>query len=897
MDQRVLRFGPFEVRPAERLLLEDGAAVPLGSRALDLLVALAERAGQVVGKDELLRRVWPAAVVEEATLRVHIAALRRVLHEGRDGQRYIVNVSGRGYTFVAPIDRPQVAAPAPTPVAGLRWPGGRLVGRDATVAALAAKVALRRFVTVAGPGGVGKTAVAQHAAAAMAKDYEAVLFIDLAAVRQPGLVPSALASAVGLPARQDDPTDELVAALAGRRLLMLLDSCEHLVDAVARLVERIFAETPQVHLLATSREPLRARGEWVTRLGPLDTPPPTAPRSVEAALAWPAVQLFVECAAAAHEPFALTPSNAELVAGICRRLDGMPLAIELAAARVDTLGVHGLHHMLDDHLALLHVPGRRSAQDRHRTLQATLDWSYGLLTADEQALLRRLGVFAGHFGPEAALVVAGVLASAGFGDHIASLVAKSLVVADLEGVDIRYRLLDTTRAYAREKLAEAGEAERVAQSHARHCLERFRGAQRDTEQLAPADWQIRYAPLLDDLRAALDWAFSAGGDARVAVELVIAGVPLWNRLLLMRECQANIERALATPRSARNATLDMALFSALGATVSHANLSSPHMSAAWARALELARRTGDRAHELQSLWGLWVTELNKAHFRAALGLAQDFCAVAAGSSDPNDAFVGDRLVAYTLHFLGDQAGARLHIERMLDGYRPTERETHRFRFQFDQRVIGRMTLGLVAWLQGDAEEAMRSVEENVRDGEAIGHPLSLCNALIKSALPVALLSGRVDVATRYLGLLLERIRPHSLFMWHPVGRCYEGLLQIAEGQLEPGRQAVRAALEELPNARFAFPQSWVMSVLASADLQCGATDLARATIDAAVTQARADEERWCLPELLRVQALVLQQQGSQTAREAAQAVRQEALEMARADAVPGWARRIEADLR
>jgi tetratricopeptide (TPR) repeat protein len=363
--------------------------------------------------------------------------------------------------------------------------------------------------------------------------------------------------------------------------------------------------------------------------------------------------------------------------------------------------------------------------------------------------------------------------------------------------------------------------------------------------------------------------------------------------MLVRENQANIERALATPRAARDAAVDMALFAALGATVSQANLSSPQMASAWARALELAERSGDRTHQLQSLWGLWVTELNKGRFHAALELARRFSTVAEDSVDPNDAFVGDRLVAYPLHFLGDQAGARRHIERMLTGYRPLERQTHAFRFQFDQLIIGRMTLSMVQWVQGEPDAAMACVEDNVRDALSVGHALTLCNALIKSCCPVALLCGRTDLLQRYVELLLQHTRAHPLFMWHPMGRCYQGLLRLAQGELEGGRQAVRAALDELPQARFAFPQTWVYSVLALADAQAGAVDQALTSIEMAIEQARRDDERWCLPELLRVRGEVLRRRGDPGL---ARAAFEQALQAAHDSGAPGWARRAQASL-
>ena len=521
-----------------------------------------------------------------------------------------------------------------------------------------------------------------------------------------------------------------------------------------------------------------------------------------------------------------------------------------------------------------------------------------LLSAPEQLLLRRVGVFAGRFALPALVAVACAqdLGAAEATYMVADLVDKSLLVAELDDDRVLYRLLDTTRAYARDKLAEAGETRDNARRHAQLCLQTFQVATREAHGSSPADWLARYAPWVGEVRAALDWAFATAGEERLGVALTLATAPLWDRLMLVRENQANIERALATPRAARDGAMDMALFAALGATVSQANLSSPQMASAWTRALELAERSGDRTHQLQSLWGLWVTELNKGHFHAALELSRRFCTTAEGSDEPNDVFVGDRLVAYTLHFLGDQAGARRHIERMLTGYRPLERQTHAFRFQFDQLIIGRMTLAMVQWVQGESDAAVACVEDNVRDALAVGHALTLCNALIKSCCPVALLCGRTDLAQRYVELLLQHTSAHPLFMWHPMGRCYQGLLRLAQGDLDGGRQAVRSALDELPQARFAFPQTWVHSVLALADAQCGAVEQGLSTVEQAIEQARRDDERWCLPELLRVRGEVLRRRADAASLDAARETFKQALALAHEAGTPGWARRAQASL-
>ncbi len=412
MDGHAISFGPFRLLAAQRLLLEGDKPVRLGSRAFDILAALVERAGEVVGKEELIARAWPQTFVEEANLKIQVSALRRALGDGQGGNRYVVTVPGRGYNFVAPIRReePSRAAPSPTiaPAAPHNLPFAvtRMIGREEIVAALVARLSRQRLVTIVGPGGIGKTTVALAVAERMIASYEhGVWLVDLAPLGDPRLVPSAVATVLGLEIRTEDPLPGLVAALRDKRMLLLLDNCEHVIDAAASLAAAVLSGAPGVNILATSREPLGVAGEREYRLGPLSSPQPSSRLTAAEAAAFPAVQLFVERVTAIVEDFALTDANAPLVVEICRRLDGLPLAIEFAAPRVEVLGVEGLAARLDDSLRLLGAR-RRTAMPRHRTMRAVVDWSYGLLSEDEQRFFRALGIFAGGFTVEAAAAVA-----------------------------------------------------------------------------------------------------------------------------------------------------------------------------------------------------------------------------------------------------------------------------------------------------------------------------------------------------------------------------------------------------------------------------------------------------------------------------------------------------------
>ena len=444
-SQEVISFGPFSLVASERLLSRDGLPVELSGRAFDILLTLLSRPNEVIGKNQLLAQVWPDVTVEEGSLRFHMANLRKTLGDGKDGARYISTLPGRGYCFVAPISRSSNRGQAPAPLA-VSFPQTNLparligmIGRDDDVLKLSARLNAARFVTIVGSGGVGKTtvgiAVGHHLIEAFAG---AVLFIDLGMLGDPNLVPTVTASMLGLSVQSTDALPSLITYLRDKRILLILDTCEHLIEAVATLASRIFNEAPQAHILATSRETLQVDGEQVYRLEPLACPPDDAALTAATAEQFPATQLFVERARASGARLDFNDAEAAVVVDICRKLDGVALAIELAARRVEAYGLHQTAALLDQRLTLAWA-GPRTAPPRQKTLQATLDWSYGLLSEVERTVLRRLAVFVGHFTLDAALTV---VTSANVGQNVVfgaidSLVAKSMVATRPIGAMMR----------------------------------------------------------------------------------------------------------------------------------------------------------------------------------------------------------------------------------------------------------------------------------------------------------------------------------------------------------------------------------------------------------------------------------------------------------------------------
>jgi predicted ATPase/DNA-binding winged helix-turn-helix (wHTH) protein len=464
MDAQLASFGPFRLFAAERQLKKGDEAVPLGSRALDTLIALVERAGEVVTQRELISRVWPNVTVEEANLRVNVASLRKALGDGRAGARYIVTVPGRGYSFVAPVtlSRPQSSRSKEGAVSdrpqGLPSQLARMIGRADIIRALSAQLMIWRFVSIVGPGGIGKTTVAISVAHALLDGFNgAVFFVDLAALTDAKLVPTTVARALGLMVQAQDPLRSLPAFIGDKKILLVLDNCEHVIDSAAALAERVVGEAPQAHVLTTSREALRVEGEHVHLLYALDCPPDDLSLTAAEAFAYPAVQLFMERAAASGHGGALNDIDVSVVATVCRRLDGIPLAIELAASRAGSLGIRGVGNLLDNRFDLL-WHGRRTARPRHQTMNAMLDWSYNLLSQDEKTVLGRLSIFVGDFTLEGARFVTSdaEIDHAAATEAISTLLAKSLISKTESQRSTFYRLLEATRAFAEAKLAERG---------------------------------------------------------------------------------------------------------------------------------------------------------------------------------------------------------------------------------------------------------------------------------------------------------------------------------------------------------------------------------------------------------------------------------------------------------
>lgn len=832
----------------------EGAPLHVGGRALDILIYLAERPGEVIDKRELVKRIWADVNVDEGSLRFHIAALRKALGDTGKSARYVVNVPGRGYCFVASLA--QAAAPAAQPIVdilpprSLPAPLSKMVGRDEIVEKISNGLSLHRFISVVGPGGIGKTAVAITVGHRRSQDFGGrVFFVDFGPLRDASHVATTIASALGLTISAEDPTPALLTFLNIGPALLIFDSCEHVLDHLAPLVERIVRDAPQLRVLATSRESFRSEGERIFRLFPLDCPPERDGLGVAEVLTYPAAQLFVERIAQSSGPFQLSAEEAPLVASICRRLDGIALAIELAAGRVNAYGIAGTASLLDSRFSL-QWRGRRTAVPRHQTLAAALDWSYDLLPPAESATLRRLSVFAGPFAPEAAAAVASGdgLSTSETLEAIDSLVAKSLI-SPSGARTLRYRLLDTTRAYAQGKLNERGETRQFARRHAEHFRDFFERAEADTSTPLP-EWLGIYGAELDNVRAALDWAFAAEGDAALGIALTAAAVTLWVRLSLFAECRERARTALAALGDAGDDRIRMQLLSALGWSLMYGEGRAREARPILETTLELADRLDDKDFRLRALWGLCIDQFNNGQFGKARALADRFASAAANSPDRTDIMLGDRLMAVALHYLGDQNDARVHIDRV-NASLDVLAEKPKI-FPLDLRISTQYFRARILWLQGLADQAQALAARNIEEGRANGHALTFCSVLGQAACPIAFWAGDFEGAERHGNELLEHAERHAIRLWELWARAFNAAVIAKRGDIATGLPRLREELNRAGDARFLPRFLPLLGELAACFLEADQIDRGLDAIEDVLARCNDRQELWYLPELIRI---------------------------------------------
>jgi predicted ATPase/DNA-binding winged helix-turn-helix (wHTH) protein len=838
-----IAFGPFCYEPTRRVISDGRGAVRVGSRALHLLEVLLEQPGRLYSRDELVARVWPRTVVEETSLRVHISALRKVLGDGVGGARYIANVPGRGYAFVAQTRAASVpgngppAAERPVSVPMLPPRLAHPIGREHVIAQIAGLLARERLVSVVGAGGMGKTTVALAVADRLGPGYaDGACLVDLSQLSDPGLVAAELARTQGLILPAGESTAVLEAALRQRQLLFALDNCEHVIDAAAALVDRLLRTCPEVRFLATSREPLDIEAEWVFRLPPLALPGADEPLDPLQLLAYPAIQLFTERAQANSDAFELTQALAPAVRQLCAFLDGIPLAIELAAARVDSLGVQGLLQRLGSAFELL-TRGRRTALSRHRTLQAVMDWSYDLLSDSERLVLQRLSVFRGAFDLDGAVAIA---ACAELGrqrviEAVLSLSAKSLIVLESADDDVLlHRLLYITRLYACKRLANGDDAPAVHRRHAGFIVEGLQRARAAGAGMSRYHWSPALGSSIADLRAAIDWALVEENDLGLGVRLTAFAKRTYCDVGLVEEYLRYIETALTKlPRvGADREALELPLRIAANFMMGYVPDGGGRYPAVFSRTRQLLQTAGSHADRIEALFGMSTTAYGQGDYRLSLACCEEIRALATGRFEPLSVAISDRVSALNLHSLGDHDAAELLARRVMafNGARVGRQFLSEVPFSVSMRI----QLARIQWLRGEFGMAWQTLEEALAGSED-AHVFARCQVLGTAAIAMATWRGNAPLASRWVQELQDLSERQGLAYWLAYAQAFRHVLS-GEAVL-PG------------------------SALAQMTAGCAPLGDIVATLEgglpSAATQARVDQGAvgWCAPEVMRLVAL------------------------------------------
>ncbi|MBB3542209.1 winged helix-turn-helix domain-containing protein [Rhizobium sp. BK399] len=862
-DGKTYCFGDYRFIPDRQLLMFRDKPLRLGSRAVDLLHLLVSHPGEVVGKDKLMSFAWPGTFVHESNLKVNIAALRRALPRTASGLSCIATVAGRGYRFVAPLriyggSQPHLSFDAANAFIRELPRLPQLVGRHDVVAELAARLPESRLVTVVGPAGVGKTTVAVATAKSLLDNYrDGVCFVDLAVIGDPQLVEVTIATSLGIGGRSANTLAGIVEALRSHEMLLVLDNCEHVLSTASAIAEHLTLALPGLHIIATSREPLRSRSESVYRLSPLPYPDEHRGENRADALTFPAVQLFVQRVNEACG-YQLDDADAPVVAAICRRLDGIALAIELAASRLPLLKPTTLLFLLEHSFEPL-VASSAGTPPRHQTLLATLEWSYQLLSKEEAKLLRFLSVFSASFSFSDVIGVA---------DHIGlaieeiaactqNLAAKSLLSAahDVEG--LRYRLLDCTRSFAAEQLDRSGEAANARSSHARYLLRLFEQAEAEWLWRPRNEWTACYAQRTNDLRKAIDWTLGHGAQPEVGVRLTAAAIPLWDELSTVAESRQCVERALRCTEalSRCDPAIKMKLIASYASGLNFSDNLGPEADAAWTEANRLAREIGNVDYQLRTLWGLGILQSFTGRHRQAIATLEQFAKLAGGDDERLAIVEGERVRLTAVFYRGDIGRAHSGLKRLARDNATSAKRSAVARFQMDRFVSIRVALAMTAWVAGDRREAAAALQDALDHSVALNHTVSHSNALAQAALPIAFWSGDTEIARLHVAALARNLTLREIAIWRPVCLFYRGVVGSTDGDPE-GVDTMKLAIEQLVANNFLVRVPFYLATLAEAALREGRIALARDSLSASFDRADRQGEHWSRPELLRVRAML-----------------------------------------
>ena len=892
--------GTCEIDLARREIRVFGSPIRVGGRAFELIEVLARSAGELVTKDNLMSSVWPGAVVMEGTLHVHIAAVRKsfgahrslLRTESRRGYRLLGDwrILSQSAAKLSAVPS-QIRVTREFPETNFPAASTHLIGRAAAAQSLRNLLSAYRVVTLTGTGGIGKTALALKVARSVLGEFtDGGWLVELASLADPELVPSAVAGALGLSLNSDIISAEAVAgAIVGKAVLLVLDNCEHVIGAAAGLAETFIRLVPRSTVLATSRELLRIEGEHAYRVMPLEAPAAVQQAGVDQIMSHSAPQLFIARARELGSDFSANVNTLQTVAEICRRLDGIPLAIELAASRAATLGVGTVAAGLRNRFTML-TTGRRTALPRHRTLRATLDWSYQLLPDAERSMLQRLAVFSAGFSLAAANSVAnpGKASESEIADRLANLVAKSLIASDLTGQGNNFRLLETIRAYALLQLTESGELQEASKRHAQYYIGILNGIEHE--------WQMRLTPVawIDNTRAALEWCFGPDGNLGIGVRLAAAAVPVFLAMSLFPECHRWSELAIrALDDASHGGPEEMHLQTSLGISSMQMHGQSDAARRALSRGLAIAEARGDVLTQVGVIGMLSMFDVRDGDFNTSLHYAQLSRAVTGLAENPAAMALANSILGRALQFVGNHAASRAHLDASFR-YWSRSPETGEIYLGLDHHALVGIGLARNSWLQGYPRRATDLVRQTIRSAEIKGHPASLGLAL-SWAPGIFLWTGDLRSAEEHTDRLLSHARSHSLRPYVAVARGYAGALALRRRDAGTAVEDLRDCLTQLHAMRYRMFNTEFKLSLVQGLLALGQIDDGLALVADTIRLIEANGDLVHMPEALRVKAGVLLA-APQPRRCEAERCYTRSLELSRRQGARSWELRTTIDL-
>jgi predicted ATPase/DNA-binding winged helix-turn-helix (wHTH) protein len=847
----VIEVGPLRVSVQDQIVLRAGVPYPLSSRAFAILEALIAARGSVVSKDELLDFAWPDTIVEENNLQVHIVALRRALGQSRDLLR---TISGRGYML---LPQPE-AAPRQSQVYSLGLPFvDTLFGRSTAARDLLKLFRSHQVVTLTGAGGIGKTSLAIETCRDTGDLFYCIRYISLAPIQNDRQAREAVLSSFSDVVKGSAiSVEEMARSLRMSQSLVILDNCEHLIESAAYIAQTLTTGNPGVRVLATSREALRISSETVYPVSTLACP--TSVANLDEMITFDAVRLFLHRLGRLSADFDMNKTTVSVVGEICRRLDGIPLAIELAAARAATLGLDTVRTHLDDRFSIL-TGGSRDALPRHQTLRAVFDWSYKLLSEREQLMFRQTSVFADGFSLEAVSALMGHQGSspAETAQTLAGLVAKSLLYVDRQNPR-RFRQLESARAYARTLLEQHGETTSALHAHAVYFRDFFEKGPYKAEQIKIEDAHDLISAELGNMRAAMSWAFSATGDVHLGVDLAGTALPMLFELPRYEECEywgaIAIDTLHLSKVEPRLPQTRLRILSAYASALVYTKGPQPSVADAWLETLALAESVNDHVHQLRAIWGLWNLDLYAGRPTDARVHALRFQSVAQQFGSPLQVALSRRIIGMTLHYAGKHAEARGELLAALATPAMKEVRWSTTGVRTDMVVATHALLARIQWFLGDREGYLQQIEAAEEAARLTGHELTVAYVLMEASVPLAILEGNAASLMLAVEELQKECRKAGLRAWLMCCDSLEWIARAMEGALSTNDLSeMSASIDRLQETGYRALLPMVLGEFAKALSTSGQFNRARQTVDAAIEHCEMHNSWWYHPVLRRLQ--------------------------------------------